>query len=372
MNLDNNKNAFLALVRTGLWEKEVRLSPFNVINYDEIYRLAQEQSVSGLVAAGLEHVVDTNIPQEVALEFAGEALQLEQRNTAMNLFINVIVKKLKGVGIYTILVKGQGIAQCYERPLWRACGDIDFFISEENYHKSVSLLVSIASSVDEEIPCYSHLALTVNGWKVELHGSLRGGLWKKVDQILDDIQKEIFYRGRIRYWMNGNTLIYLPHADEDVVYVFSHVLQHFFRGGIGLRQICDWCRLLWSCKDTINQVVLEKRLKAMGLMSEWKTFSALAVFTLGMPKESIPFYSSNKKWKKKAQRVLDFILETGNFGHNRDSSYYEKYPYVLSKMISLCKNTKDTITHLRIFPIDSIRIWGLMIRDGICAVFKGK
>ena len=70
--------------------------------------------------------------------------------------------------------------------------------------------------------------------------------------------------------------------------------------------------------------------------------------------------------------MLDIILETGNFGHNRDSSYYEKYPYVLYKIISLWQNTKDTVKHMGIFPIDSIRIWGLMIKDGATAVFKGK
>lgn len=107
-------------------------------------------------------------------------------------------------------------------------------------------------------------------------------------------------------------------------------------------------------------------------MSEWKTFSALAVKALGIPQEAIPFYSPGKKWEKKAKRILNVILETGNFGYNKDSSYYEKYPYVLYKIISLWQNTKDTVKHMGIFPIDSIRIWGLMIRDGITAVFKGK
>lgn len=334
--------------------------------------MSQEQSVLGLVTVALEHVSDVKLPTEVVLTFAGETLQLEQRNKSMNNFIGVIVEEMRKEDIYTLLLKGQGIAQCYERPLWRACGDVDFFLSESNYQAAKSYLTSLASHVDEENAYNKHLAMTIDSWTVELHGTLRGGLWKRVDRVLDEIQNDIIYGGAVRLWKDGQTQVFLPNANEDVVFVFTHILQHFFRGGIGLRQVCDWCRLLWTYKDRINQNLLENRLNSMGLMSEWRTFSALAVSTLGMPAEAIPFYSSNPKWERKAQRVLEIILETGNFGHNRDTSYYEKYPYVLYKIISLWQNTKDTVMHMGIFPIDSIRIWGLMIKDGFTAVFKGK
>ena len=81
---DNNIKAFLALVEAGLWEKDVRLSQLKDIDYNEIYRLAEEQTVVGLVASGLEYVIDVKIPQKSALTFVGSALQLEQRNTSMN------------------------------------------------------------------------------------------------------------------------------------------------------------------------------------------------------------------------------------------------------------------------------------------------
>lgn len=372
MRLDNNQKAFLALVRAGLWERDVQLSVFGKIDLKKIYLLAQEQSVIGLVAAGLEHVTDVKLQTEDVLTIVGDALKLEQRNLSMNNFISVIVEKLRNADIYALLLKGQGIAQCYECPLWRACGDVDLFLSESNYLAAKRYFEPVASHIEEENAYSKHLAMTIDPWTLELHGTLRGGLWKRVDRVLDDVQKDIIYGGAVRSWMNGQTQVFLPHANDDVVFVFTHILQHFFRGGIGLRQICDWCRLLWTYKDTINQSILENRLNSMSLMSEWRSFSSLAVSTLGMPAESIPLYSSNKRWERKAQRVLDVILETGNFGYNIDASYYEKNNYILYKVISLWKNTKDTVKHFRIFPIDSIRVWNLMIRDGIIAVLRGK
>ena len=128
LSLDNNTQAFLALVRAGLWEQNVRLLPYGDIKWQEVYRLATEQSVLGLVLAGLEHS-DIKPPKELLLQWIGEVQQIEQRNKAMNAFIADIIEKLRKENIYTLLVKGQGIAQCYEKPLWRSSGDVDFILT---------------------------------------------------------------------------------------------------------------------------------------------------------------------------------------------------------------------------------------------------
>lgn len=124
----SNKDAFLALVRAGLWEREVRLSPYKEIDFSEILRLAEEQSVVGLVTVGLEHVVNMSVTLKVKLLFAGRALQIEQQNVAMNQFVAELFEKLQKENINALLVKGQGIAQCYEKPLWRTSGDVDLLL----------------------------------------------------------------------------------------------------------------------------------------------------------------------------------------------------------------------------------------------------
>ena len=101
----NNVEAFFALLRAGLWEQDVNLLPYGKIDFSAIYNLAEEQSVIGLVAAGLENVVDTKVPQKDALTFVGTALQLEQRNSAMNRFVGELIVKLRAKDIYALLVK---------------------------------------------------------------------------------------------------------------------------------------------------------------------------------------------------------------------------------------------------------------------------
>ncbi len=368
--LDKNIDAFLTLVRAGLWETDARIAQYKDISFNEIYRLAEEQSVVGLVAAGIEHVIDLKLPQEVSLQFAGQTLQLEQRNTAMNNFISVIVDKMRDSGIYTLLVKGQGIAQCYERPLWRSSGDVDFLLDLNNYQQAIVFLSSLATSIDEEQEGPHHQAMMIDSWEVELHGTLHSGLYPKFDKTLDAIQNQVFEKEYVRTWRDGVVDVFLPRADEDVVFVFAHILQHFFKVGIGLRQICDWSRLMFTFKDSLNRELLECRIRKMGLMSEWKVFGVLAVDFLGMPVESMPLYSSSIKWKHKADRVLDNIIETGNFGHNKVNRYFEIKSLLGRKSYSFWMHTSDGIKHLFIFPKDSFLIWLNMVKTGLRAIIK--
>lgn len=137
----NNKDAFFTLLRAGLWgerNSEPRID--GTTDWDKVYQLAQEQSVQGLVLQGIDwfkvHDSGFTIPQVLLLEWIGEVQMIEQQNKEMNKFIASLVQKLQSVGIYSLLVKGQGGAQCYEKPLWRCSGDIDLLLSNDNYQKA--------------------------------------------------------------------------------------------------------------------------------------------------------------------------------------------------------------------------------------------
>ena len=214
--------------------------------------------------------------------------------------------------------------------------------------------------------------MIIDAWNVELHGSLRSGLSRSVDQTLDSIQEDCFSSGDVRGWMNGRTQVFLPGANEDALYVFTHILQHFYKGGIGLRQICDWCSLFYTYKDSLKRGLLESRIKRAGLMSEWKAFGTFAVDYLGMDAMAMPFYSLDKKWKRKADRICTFVLDVGNFGHNRDMSYIRKYPYFIRKCRSFGRRCSDLWRHARVFPMDTFRFFPVIVFNGLRAAARGE
>ena len=164
--------------------------------------------------------------------------------------------------------------------------------------------------------------------------------------------------------MNGKTQLFLLGVNNDAIYVFTHFLNHFYKGGVGIRQVCDWCRLLWTYRKEIKTGAIEKRLRQMGLVSEWKAFGAFAVDYLGMPPKAMPLYSDDMKWRRKADKICRFVMEVGNFGHNRDTSYYSQYPFLIRKAISLRNRCTDLYHHAKIFPFDSFRFFPYMMLNG--------
>ena len=361
--------AFIELMKAGLWEKEARLLPFKDIDFKEMYKLAREQCVVGVVAAGLEHVVDVEVEDDNALKFIGGALRIEQRNKEMNSLIVEILDKMRDAGICSLIVKGQGIAQCYERPMLRACSDVDFLLSEDNYKKAKELLVPMARMVKREDG--KHLGMAIGPWMVELHGDLHTKLSKRVDRVIDEAQDDACCGGKVRTWQNGDTEVLLPSADNDVILVFTHFLKHFYKGGFRIRQVCDWCRLLWTYKEEIDSGLLESRIRRMGLMSEWKAFGAYAVEYLGMPVEALPLYSADERWKRKAKRICHYILETGIPEIDRLDDSSRSKVFLVRKAVSFCQRVKDFFNYARFFPMNAVRFFLAIVFNGFREAAKG-
>ena len=150
-----------------------------------------------------------------------------------------------------------------------------------------------------------------------------------------------------------------------------HILHNFFFGGIGLRQICDWCRLLWTYCPKIDVNLLERRLREMGLMTEWKAFASYAVKYLDISEEAMPLYTEGAKWLRKAARINAFVLEVGNFGHKQRRDYIGM-SYLARKFRSFWGWLSDMLSQFRLFPLDSIRFFGGVLRSGVHAAVRGE
>ena len=203
-----------------------------------------------------------------------------------------------------------------------------------------------------------------DNWLIELHGSLRCGFSSRIDRELDKIYHDSIDGENVRFWMNGKVQVPLLGKEDDVFYVFVHFLNHFYKGGVGIRQICDWCRLLWTFRDSLDLIALESQLKRMKLMSEWRAFGMFAVEYLGMPEEGMPFFSKDEKWKRKARQILAFILKTGNMGNNRKGEFGVD-PYLKRKVKSFGQRLKDLTNHFAIFPLDTLRFFPSIFMNGL-------
>ena len=75
-----NNEAFLALVKAGLW-CDLKVSGEGLAGSGtDVIRLAEEQSVLGLVAAGFERLTAYSLPLTEKLTLLGKCQLIEQRN----------------------------------------------------------------------------------------------------------------------------------------------------------------------------------------------------------------------------------------------------------------------------------------------------
>lgn len=101
----------------------------------------------------------------------------------------------------------------------------------------------------------------------------------------------------------------------------------------------------------------------MGLMTEWKAFGSLIIHYLGMPENAMPFY--NQAYAKKSRRLLSIVLEDGNFGNNKDYSYFTRYPSVIRKIITSWRPIMKSFKIYGVFPMDSIKFFFRFLNDGV-------
>ena len=209
------------------------------------------------------------------------------------------------------------------------------------------------SSVEKEEKERLHLGMTIDGWVVELHGTMHTKLSGRMNRVADEVHRDIFFNGNVRSWNDNGVQVFLPSANNDLIIVFNHIINHFFLEGVGLRQICDWCRLLWVYRLEIDVALLEKRLKKMGLITEWKAFYNLANRYLGMPDIGDGLMACDSRFDRRADRIMELVLESGNFGHNRDVTYRVKNSAVVVNAITFWRRIYDFMRFTWIFPLYS-------------------
>ena len=126
------------------------------------------------------------------------------------------------------------------------------------------------------------------------------------------VEQELEDPSRLRTLSVGKMEVRLPGYDFDAIFVFYHAWGHFIRGGIGLRQLCDWTMILQNHAGDIDRRRLEENLRRFGLVKGWKIFGWIAVNRLGLPAEKMPLY--DPAVRPQAQRVLEEVMAGGNFG----------------------------------------------------------
>lgn len=332
------ENQFFALLRAGLWNEEPDTSLFESnVDWDALLDKAKKQTVLGVIGDGIGMLPAEFRPLPADLHGLKSQLHLIRRShLLLNTTLKEVCARLREADIHPVLLKGQGVAQCYRYPEQRQCGDIDLYIRPGDYEKACSVVRDFGRQTGKESENIQHYHFTRNGVTIEIH---RLVAYSVVPEVNRKLQKLIaFYlqdETVCRYWKEAEVL--LPPVNFDAFYLFYHFAKHFMQGGTGLRQICDWVRYLHVHQKEIDKERLLADIRSLGLMPLWELFGCIAVDYLGLPEQELPGFNADKR--EKAGRAVALIFQVGNFGHyapvkgGRPKSYYRGKLYAFGKWL---------------------------------------
>lgn len=309
MTMDTQAS-FFRLLRAGLWATkpdEACFSPADT-DWESIFGLALNQTVTGVVFDGVEKLPPGLLPlRPLRLRWIALVAGIEQANEKLNDELAAVSRIYTENKVPFVLLKGQGCAADYICPRRRQCGDLDLYVGKKNYRRINKRMSELGTAAAPETD--KHAGFVFQDVSVENHcyaatfsSPFRN---RKLQRFADG-------------WLNapGRTLkvngteVSIPAPGFNAVYLLVHSLLHFIQEGIGLRQVCDWTRLLYVYQEEIDRGRLIREVRWLKLENAFGAFGYIAVEYLGLPGHCFPFRTD----KKSGEILLSDIMQGGNFG----------------------------------------------------------
>lgn len=317
--MNNLENHFFTLLRSALWGTSPVLSSTPGNNeWKEIYAISKEQTVTGIMLDAISRLPEEQKPEtKLRLQWIMQQKAIEAQNKKMNKVLASLVSECRGQGIEPYLLKGQGVAQNYPIPEHRICGDIDIYLTPGQFEKAVDYLQAMNYKLEGD-PDEAHTETTYIGFKLEIHKKSATFYTKRLQRRYNEIIELILASGARHITIDGNRIPVLPPM-ANALQMLSHMLRHMIFSGLGLRQVCDWVLFVYRYQQQIDKEQFIKYAKELQLWETYKAVTAIATDYLGLSKE-YALCELTSKDKKLAKKVLQLIMEYGNFGHYGEHS----------------------------------------------------
>ena len=330
------KEAFFSLVRSGLWgisAEEELFHGLTLVHWQELHRLAHMQSLLAIVFDGINTLpADLLPPRSLYLRWAVQTLKIEQANDRINDMVSQLDDLYTGAGLHPVLLKGQGMAVYYRNPRHRQCGDIDIFLGKDEQKLANRLLLKAgARETGEE--SNKHSSYEHKGINIENH--------RIIINMNNPVLNHRFVRIIRKWYPQGaerHIAMPTPPPSFNAIYIFIHAFEHFLNSGIGLRQLCDWSRLLYRCHADIDSCRLNYDLHRLGLCRAACAFGYVAVNYLGLPSDYFPIDTANSRYL--GEELVEEIFATGNFGKYDHRIAPRPNGYWRGKWYTFCRATR--------------------------------
>lgn len=311
--MNRSQELLLSLLRAALFGDSLEVDTFSHADWKEILRLAKVQTVEALAMDGMRLLPPSSVGLSPAsiMRWYGGVVRTEQVNSLHRHVIAKINTALKAEDIQVVFMKGQMVALRYPIPLHRTPGDIDFVVAPKEFERTMAVMESLGK-VDHTLVHEHHGMAWVDGVTVEPHYKVHNYQRPSTDRVMQGIFAEIFPASLFSADIDGCDVAIFPPTFESV-FLISHMVNHVYEEGLGLRQVIDYAMFLSKCADKIDWMQHDEWLHRMRMERAWRIFTCICVEYLGLslPSQVEPFNHQESAW---AARMMEDIMRVGNFG----------------------------------------------------------
>jgi len=281
--------------------------------------MSAEQALLGVMFKGISRLPENMRPDK---ELIMKWFAVSRRITAMNMTVNDNAAKVADMfrkkGARSCLLKGQGNALLYPDPYMREPGDIDIWV-EGGTRKVLEFVNSVAPGTKH---CYHHADFPpCCGTPVEVHyrPSFMSNPFsnKWLQRFFADNADRQF--SNETFLPDGAGAVSVPTSSFNRIYQMSHISNHFFNEGIGLRQLLDYYYVLKQGFTEAERLVDEKTLRKCGLYNIASAVMYVEHEVFGLERR----YFVVPVDERRGKFLLNEIMLSGNFGFHDERM--EKY-----------------------------------------------
>ncbi len=319
----------------------------NRAQYEDLMKLAEEQTVVGLVAQGLMTSGVKMDADDVPLMYGAQQL-IRRRNGEIDEAVVTLCRRMAEAGIRIVVMKGQTLAVHYPDPGLRQSGDIDFYCHPEDWEKAMGYIKESLNQKVNDNNSQKHVEFKMGDIQYEMHCMLTEFACPAHQKYWDRVVVPLIWEGHSMVGIAGDDIPTLS-ATYNVLYTFIHIFYHLIYEGIGLRQFCDLAMVLEAerrkrekedgAEDMMDVDVLERHLEGIGLKKAFMSVGAVLVEHIGLSEEAFPFVLCDED-KKRGEVLLENVFERGNFGHNVKYVRHKGPLHGLQHLVEMGKQTR--------------------------------
>lgn len=285
------------------------------LDWEALYEEAKVQGLLPLVFDAVRK--ETQIPAEIFPKCTQDVVRYVFHNEQLNYEQQNVLHLMRIHDIPCVILKGSSCAIRYPDPTLRIMGDIDILVPPEQQMEAVHILQTdgYGQVWDENHHC--HLTVSKNRILVEVHKEPNGLFLNKNDVLIQTF-RTYFSDALEKSRLEGELPILCD--EQQAVVLILHKLEHFLKGGLGLRQLCDWAVFVDQRMTKALWTSLEPILKSLGLLYFTGVITRVCVDFLKLSAEKVPWamaYNANL-----SENVMEEIMSSGNFGCKQKGLQY--------------------------------------------------